>query len=148
VEFENDSGFTYATLGMSFQNMPGVELHTKDAAPLVRTEIITRRSVMEEDIPGLLGRMAVFPWLYNRHLSHLHTYESGMTRPYMDFLLVNDFPETFLSKPDEFIFEDHKINFLMAVPLHQEDKLVMKARGNDFVWKKFKEKAVPEYRWP
>ena len=148
VEFNNEDKIIYATLGMSFQNMPGVEMESKTPDEHVRSEIITARSDETEWMPGLMGRIAIYPWLFNRWLGDGHTYESGLTQPFTDFILTKDYGENFLKKPAQFEFENRQINFLLAVPIHQEDSLVIKARGIPHVLKRIREKAQPVYRWP
>jgi len=148
VEFEKNGLFLYATLGMSYQNMPGVELAKKDPEPFLRTEIITARRTRQEWMPGLAGRMAVYPWLYNRWLGDEHTFESGLTQPFCDFIILRDYEENFLQKPETLTFENKPVNFHLALPVHQEDMLLIKAKGIRHVIGQIREKAKPAFHWP
>ena len=148
VEFEREDKIIYATLGMSYQNMPRVELEAKNPEEHLRSEIITARSSRTDWMPGLMGRIAIYPWLFNRWLGSGHTYESGLTQPYADFIMTDDYEDCFLRKPGDFNFENKKVSFLLAIPIHQEDLLVVKVRGIPHVLKRIREKARPVYRWP
>ncbi|MDH5656736.1 MAG: suppressor of fused domain protein [Spirochaetia bacterium] len=148
AEFEKNNLLIYATVGMSFQNMPMAELSVKDPESVLRAEIITARATREEWMPGLMGRLAVYPWLYNRWLGQEHTYESGLTQPFTDFIILKEYEESFLERPGNFSFENKHVNFLLALPVHQEDLLLIKAKGVPHILKKIREKAKPAYRWP
>jgi hypothetical protein len=146
--FSHEGIDLYATLGMSFQNMPRVEVSKKEPERFLRAEIVTARSESPEWLPGLLGRLALYPWLYNRFLDAGHTYESGMNHPDSDFLFTDRFGAPFFEGPEPFDSEGHPVRFLLALPLRQEDFLVIRARGSDHVLKRIIEKAGSAYPWP
>jgi len=148
AQFQHDDLTLYATVGMSFQNMPAVELAKKEPEAFLRTEILTARLDEIEWLPGLIGRMALYPWLYNRHLDATHTYESGMQHPYSDFIFTDRFEPEFLPDPGEFFSERYPVRFLTALPLLQEDLLVARAKGPPFLLEQITRKASPAFRWP
>ncbi len=71
----------YATVGMSAQPMPKVEMYHDDPAPFRRIECAIA-TVSEQDwAPELLSTLAGFPWKNATWIGSGHTLENGPPRP-------------------------------------------------------------------
>lgn len=135
AEFEVEDGLLYATVGMSNQNMPGVEKRkVRDPYSAVRTEILSYTAERREWLPGLLGRMAILPWLTGDFMAHGHTYESGLEQADADFVLTNEFQRLGLRAPDAMVLDElYTVNWLLAIPIPQEFLMVAKMKGAQHV---------------
>ncbi|MCB1174700.1 MAG: hypothetical protein KDK39_14115, partial [Leptospiraceae bacterium] len=76
----------YLTLGMSYQPMPGLERSKENAASKAWTEIITKGHSDLRQLPGYIGRMALYPWLSGSFFFYVHVYESGQDGPKSDYI--------------------------------------------------------------
>lgn len=134
---DDDTARIFATLGMSYQPMPGVEGFSKEPIEDFRAEIITTGSSDQHFLPGLLGRLSVYPWLSGTFLTDGHRYESGMEYEKSDFIFTKDFKSFGLPELAVMKLEDlYPINWLYAVPVDQESLLVARVKGADFALKK------------
>ncbi|MEQ9366135.1 MAG: suppressor of fused domain protein [Leptospirales bacterium] len=139
AEFEVEDGHMYATLGMSNQNMPGVEGNVAGDTPntRMRGEILSYSAEKPEWLPGVLGRMAIFPWLAGAFFDHGHTYESGVDSEHSNFVLTREFDRLHLPAPGELVLDErYPVNWLLAVPIPQEFFMVAKVRGIEHVLEK------------
>ncbi len=157
VEFSLPEGILYATLGMSRQPMPGIELIKQEPEHFVRREIflfspnIDAAGVSDDyaslggaldelrsRYPGLLGRLARYPWIVSAALDHGHLFESGMEANYCDFIfsespLPTGLPEEIMSGlMQHYSVEGFSLSPLFALPATQEDLLVARQKGADF----------------
>lgn len=157
VEFALTTGTLYASLGMSRQPMPGIELIKQEPEHFVRRELFLfspdpdssaapadyeiPAEVLQElrkNYPGLLGRMARFPWIVSSALDHGHVFESGMERNYCDFVLSESPLPSGLSEEimggimEHYSVEGYSLSPLFALPATQEDLLVARQKGPDF----------------
>lgn len=120
----------YCTLGMSYQPMPGIENQNADYFTTSHTEIITQGSLDFKDLPGVLGRIAVYPWLAGKGFQDGHHYDSGMEIENNAWLFTKNFDYTNIPGPLKFkTIDDYPVNFLNAVNVTQEDLLVAGSRG-------------------
>ena len=139
AEFEFEDGIMLATLGMSNQNMPGVEGNVAGDTPntRMRAEILSYSPNKPDWLPGLLGRMAIFPWLAGTFFDHGHTYESGLEQAHSDFVLTREFDRLHLTAPGELVLDErYPVNWLLAAPIPQEYFMVAKVRGIEHVLEK------------
>lgn len=139
AEYERDEGIVYATVGMSLQSMPNVELYHQDVPYHSKIEIVSVRDEKSEAFASLLARIAVFPWLSTNYLDHGHLYESGLDADASNFIFLSDWeilPEG-LSELLKSLPTENKV--LFAFPIRQEDLLVARARGADFLLRKLKQ---------
>ena len=139
VEFETSRGRVYTTLGMSNQNMPGVELAMENPRSHVRVEIITERRQAESFVPGLMGRMAVYPWLSGSWLGHGHLFESGLNEPFSDFVLTDNFAGSSLDLMDSFQVDSYNLRFILALPISQDWVQAARLRGGEHILRKIRE---------
>ncbi len=132
VEFKRaPDDVIYATLGMSYQNMPQVELYFNEPQKHMRAEIITRREEAPEWMPGLLGRIGYFPWSENTFFTHGHSYESGLTEELSDFIFSSIYDESLIPVPAPYTWEEGlPVNFLYALPVEQEILLESRSVGS------------------
>ncbi len=119
VEFATDpKNVYYATLGMSYQNLPGAELVLPDAQNHVRIEVITRYDRIREDVPNALGTLASFPWANMRFIHHGHTFITGVQDDHLDYLLTGMYSEDEFKAPEDITVDDqYPVNFLYAIPI-------------------------------
>lgn len=127
----------FATIGMSAQNMPGVEKSVSDPESVMRVEMLSLRSAPEDFFPGLMGRIAVYPWLSGKWIGDEHTFEPGMKKPLTDFFFTREL-EAPLDKIGEYSFNNRKTLFLQALAVGQEEILIARARGVKFVLDKLR----------
>ncbi|MCB1318117.1 MAG: suppressor of fused domain protein [Leptospiraceae bacterium] len=146
VEFGGDSidgRAVYATLGMSNQHVPGLETRLDSGTnpeSFLRMEIITRALPADEWLPGLLARMAVYPWLGGVPFLQGESYESGMDLDGANFLLGHAepyFSAIQTGMPAAYTVEDRfPVRFYAGVPIEKAMLPVLKVRGADFVLSK------------
>lgn len=157
VEFPLDHGILYTTLGMSRQPMPGIELIKSEPEHFVRREIFLFSpnpdapgidesyrdsadliAAIRPSYPGLLGRLARYPWIASAALDHGHVFESGMEKNYCDFIFSESPRPTLLpddimaSLMEHYSIEGYSLSPLFALPATQEDLLVTRQKGADF----------------
>ena len=157
VEFRLTEGVVYASLGMSRQPMPGIEFIRSEPEHYLRREILlfspnagsaasdrydelneSDVNKLREQYPGLLGRMARFPWIVSAALDNGHLFESGLELDFCDFVLSESPRPTGLSKElmaglmQHFAIEGYSLSPLFAIPATQEDLLVARQKGADF----------------
>ncbi len=137
LEFMLESeGVLYATVGMSAQHMPGVELSRTDPEKYFRAELLCVRSRKEDWFPGLMGRMAVYPWLSGTWLGPGHSFESGLNEIDSDFIF-SDVRASPMDKVSPLIQdEQYHVNFLAAYGVSQDQMLAVRARGSGFILKR------------
>ncbi len=141
-EYENI--ILYSTIGMSAQNMPQVELYHKDYEYFSRAEIVLANKISNPEdsndwIVHLLGDLIKFPWNMVKWFGHGHTIEMSRKDPnshhlnFTTLLFINPNIFNFISKnPDltGLISENNKrINFLFAIPITEEEALIVREKG-------------------
>ena len=157
VEFRLEHGILYATLGMSRQPMPGIEMIKQEPEHFIRREILLfspdvdapgmddayaslegALDPLRSNYPGLLGRLARYPWIVSSALDHGHLFESGMEANYCDFIFSESPTPTGLSQNimaglmQHYSVEGFSLSPLFALPATQEDLLVARQKGADF----------------
>ena len=139
AEFEVEDGWLCATVGMSNQNLPGIEASASENPPesRMRVEILSYSPRKAEWLPGVLGRMAIFPWLAGVFFGHGHTYESGLEKEHSNFVLTREFDRLMLPAPGPLVIDErYSVNWLLAAPIPQEYFMVAKVRGIEHVLEK------------
>ncbi|MBU45411.1 MAG: hypothetical protein CMN76_19520 [Spirochaetaceae bacterium] len=157
LEFALETGILYCSLGMSRQPMPGIELLKSEPEHFVRREIFLfspnpgspgapddyanmgdALNQIRANYPGLVGRLARYPWIVSAALDHGHLFESGMATNYCDFIFSESPAPTGLSSEsmagimEHYNIEGHSLSPLFALPATQEDLLVARQKGADF----------------
>lgn len=126
-----DGDYIYATLGMSLQNMPGIEAAMKDPAKYFRIEIITRRGDCPEWLPDALGNMVLHPWRANNFLAHGHSFESKYSvYDRGTFLLTSIYSDEMIPRPASVEQDGLPVTFLYAIPLGTGEIADLKTKGN------------------
>ncbi|EPG73678.1 suppressor of fused protein [Leptospira fainei serovar Hurstbridge str. BUT 6] len=143
--------YIYATVGMSAQNMPGVELYRKDYEDYSRVELLFAAKISDEDrseswIPHQIGEIIRFPWSMGKWFGHGHTISMSRRDPealYVTFtsLLIKELDNRNGHPPlSGLLAENGKpIRFLSLLPISEEEKEVIQGRGaNEFLslWEK------------
>jgi hypothetical protein len=139
----------FATIGMSAQNQPGVELFHKDFERFSRVELLLAFQIpensdrSEEWVQHLIGEMIKFPWNTGKWFGHGHTL--GMNRRDPDQLYLNftssvlrnlSAPEYYylpgrVPKLSDLISENGQpVNFLAILPITEEEKLLIQTEGS------------------
>ena len=130
----------FVSLGMSYQPMPALELARIDAPQNSRMEFVTLGPGDYKQLPGILGRMAIYPWLSGSFFSPEHRYESGSEYEKSDYLFSQELDYLGLPPMEPFrlnmLNEDRTVRFLAAVAVNHEDMLVAQVKGVDFALKK------------
>lgn len=130
AEFEVAGRAVFATLGMSDQNQPGVERRAKDASGLLRVEIVSFTDDRRDWFPGVVGRMAAYPWISDAFFASGHTYESGADGPRADFILTGDFSLINLPEPAPLTVDGrYPVTWLAAAPAPGDYLNVARVRG-------------------
>ncbi len=139
VEFAHgDSGRVYTTLGMSNQSMPGVELHMEEPEHHMRAEIITATPDIKEWMPGLMGRLGVYPWISGSWFGHGHVYESGLGKPDSDLIFSRAREDALPRWPGPFRVDYYETAFLRALPIPREWIQPVHLKGADHVLDKMR----------
>lgn len=139
----------FATIGMSAQNQPAVELYHKDFEGFSRIELLLAFKIpensdrSEEWIQHLLGEMIKFPWNTGQWFGHGHTLGMNRRDPdqlYLEFttcVLRNlSHPDTYmipeaLPALDTLVSENGQpVNFLALIPISEEEKLIVQTEGS------------------
>ena len=136
VEFESHDEAVYVTLGMSGQHMPDVELYEEEPQNHVRSELVWSSPTADASAPGLLARVALYPWLASAYLGPGHLYRSGMDgtdRAYI--LFTQEFP---IARPAPFDSDGYPVRFLYSFPVGDEWLQVARTRGTEHVLSKLR----------
>lgn len=133
-----DTMSIYATLGMSAQNMPGVEMAVENPEPLFRIELITIRERLHPWLLDALSKTALLPWRSISWIGPGHAVEFQRPEPFSSFLVVEEHlvrdPEirAALDKlPRRSLDERYARTYLFLVPAEQDDFRIAHARGRD-----------------
>ena len=133
----------FATIGMSAQNMPGVELHVKNPEPLFRVELLTVREAPHPWFIDSMSRVALLPWRTGGWVGPGHSIQFGRSEPMSDYLvlehhLVQDqiLADMFAKLPSAILDERYARTFLFLWPAVPDDFRVNQARGREFLAKK------------
>ena len=123
VEFQPEENRTvYATLGMSYQNMPGVEMAVKNPQNHVRTEVITSYDGPREWLPEVFAALGHYPWDNLKFFVHGHSFVSGRPDPFSSFLLTSEYTDRMIKRPGDMVVDDHyPVTFLYALPLGEDE---------------------------
>lgn len=137
VEFAgSEGGRTYVTLGMSNQHMPGVERRQKEPEKHLRVEIVGHTGQAQDWYPGLLARVALYPWLSGRALADGDSFDSGLPYEEASFIFSDNF-DSGPSRPQPLLVDDrYQVRFLRAYSAPQEFLLIARTRGADFALRK------------
>lgn len=135
----------FATIGMSAQNMPGVELHVKNPEPLFRIELVTIRDEAHPWFIDAMARTALLPWRSTNWIGPGHTIQFQRSEPYSDFLIaephiISDKPlgAAFEKLPDAMLDGRYARTLLFAVPVSSDDLRVANVRGRQRLLEKIK----------
>ncbi len=145
VEFQlGENDYVYATIGMSSQNMPGVESVMKDPQNHLRIELMTRRGDRPEWLPGIMGNLALHPWRSNNFFSHGHSYETGYASyEKSNILLTSKYSDRMIPAPGAMEVDGFPVSFLFAIPLDNEQMKELKEKGNrDYLEQLLKENGA------
>lgn len=138
----------YSTIGMSAQNMPGVEFYYKNYLEHARIELVFALEIVdsldstEVWVPHLLGEIIKYPWMMHKWFGEGHTI--SMTRKDKDALLpfTHLFLTSDLNGKHPYPLRDilnsengYPIHFLACIPITEEEVYYFKTVGS----KKFKE---------
>lgn len=145
----------FATVGMSAQNQPSIELYHKDYETFARIELLLAFKIpehsdrSEEWIQHLIGEMIKFPWNTGKWFGHGHTLQMNRKDPdqlYLDFntcILRNiSQPNVYANKEGITTLENllsengHPVNYLALIPLSEEEKLVAQTEGSAKIFEK------------
>ncbi|MBX7058450.1 MAG: suppressor of fused domain protein [Leptospirales bacterium] len=133
-----EDGAIYATVGMSYQHMPGVERQTHDVERYLRSELICPVRLPFSSTPGLVGRMAVYPWIGDTWIGPGHTFESGMRSGEADFAFTDDFDLLAVRRPAELIVDErYLVHWTLGVPISSEYLAAARTRGPDHAIRKY-----------
>ncbi len=136
VEFELHDEAVYASLGMSAQNLPDVELYEEEPQRHVRTELIWSEPQADASLPGLLARVALYPWLGSAYLGPGHMYRTGMDGTDRAYVLFT--PEFPIARPAEMSSDGYPVRFLYSFAIGDEWLPVAKAKGTEHVLSKLR----------
>lgn len=137
AEFSHGHRKLYASVGMSEQPMPGVERQTQTPEKLFRAELVVLANESHEWAPGLVARMALFPWLAETYVATGHTYESGLAHEESNFVFTDDFERLGIPAPPALLVDErYPINYLLAAPVPKDYLTVARVRGVDHVLQK------------
>ncbi|MCB1175737.1 MAG: hypothetical protein KDK39_19335, partial [Leptospiraceae bacterium] len=94
-------------------------------------------------LPGYIGRMALYPWLSGSFFFYVHVYESGQDGPKSDYIFSEqlnkvNFPDL---QPAWQLPEGQQLRLLAAVPVSQEDILVARTKDSAFALQKVVERG-------
>lgn len=134
----------YVTVGMSGQNMPGVELYKKDFEKSNRIELVLACRVGSEGnrseswVPHQIGEIIKYPWNHGKWFGHGHTI--SMTRRDPEAMLIQfntlffrDFPIKSSEVPDlsGLIAENgNPVQFLTVLPICDEERIICQENGS------------------
>lgn len=128
----------YATVGMSAQNMPGVEMAAQNPEPLFRVELITIRETLQPWLLDALSKTALLPWRGVTRVGPGHAIEFKRPEAYSSFLVVEEHlvrdPQlrAVLDKLPVRKMEDrYPRTYLFLLPANQDDFRIAHARGRD-----------------
>ncbi len=143
VEFPwSVDGALYATIGMSYQHMPGVERQSDDVERYLRSELILPVRLPYDNTPGLIGRIAVYPWIGDTWVGPGHTFESGLRNPESDFAFTDDFSILEVPQPQALsVDERYLVHWTLGVPIDREYLAVARTRGPDHAIRKYYQKS-------
>ncbi|MCE9599174.1 MAG: suppressor of fused domain protein [Spirochaetia bacterium] len=138
-------GKLFATVGMSAQNMPAVELHVKNPEPLFRIELVTIRDEPHPWFIDIMARTALFPWRSTTWIGPGHSIQFQRKEPFSDFLiaephLISDKPliSAFDKIPRTILEGRYARTLLFAVPVDSDDIRVANVRGRQRLLQKIK----------
>ncbi len=133
----------FATIGMSAQNMPGVEAHVKNPEPLFRIELMTVRDAAHPWFIDSMSRIALLAWRTGGWIGPGHSIRFGRSEPFSDFLVIEDhliqdpsLAQRFERLPKTILDERYPRTFLFLWPCAEDDLRISQARGRDFLAKK------------
>ncbi|TGK11562.1 suppressor of fused domain protein [Leptospira fletcheri] len=133
--------YIYATLGMSSQNMPGVELYRKDYEDYARTELLFAVKVSDEDrseswVPHQIGEIIRYPWSMGKWFGHGHTISMSRRDPealHVTFtsLLFKELDAKAGHPPLAGLVAENgrPIRFLTLLPVSEEEREVIQEKG-------------------
>ncbi len=133
--------YVYATIGMSAQNLPGVELYRKDYENYSRIELILATKVSDEDrseswVPHQIGEIIRFPWMMGKWFGHGHTITMSRRDPESLYLTFTNLAIREIGQDDGFpeltglVSERQKpIRFLALLPISEEEKVYLQEKG-------------------
>lgn len=128
----------YATVGMSAQNMPGVEMAVENPEPLFRIELITVRDRLEPWLLDALSRTALLPWRAVNWIGPGHAIEFKRPEPFSSFLVVEEhliidreLREALDKLPERVMDSRYRRTFFFLLPAGQDDFRISHARGRD-----------------
>ena len=136
VEFESHNEVVYASLGMSAQNVPDVELYEEEPGNHVRTELVWSSPAQDTSVPGLVARVALYPWLASAYLGPGHLYRTGMDGTDRAYVLFT--PEFPIARPASFQSDGYPVRFLYTFAVGDEWLQVAKTRGTEHVLSKLR----------
>lgn len=146
AEFPLTDGLNlYATIGMSAQNMPGVEMAVENPEPLFRIELLTVREKLHPWLLDALSRTSLLPWRSVNWVGPGHTIEFIRPEPYSSFLVAEEHLvqdpalRSVLDRlPETTLDARYKRTFLFLVPADRDDFRVAHARGRQHLLSKIK----------
>ncbi|PJZ69943.1 suppressor of fused protein [Leptospira perolatii] len=134
--------YVYATVGMSAQNMPGVELYRRDYEDYSRVELVFAIKIGDEDrseswVPHQIGEIIRFPWNMGKWFGQGHTISMSRRDPeslYVTFtnLLLKEIGSAEEGYPhlQGLVAETGKpIRFLSLLPISEEEKVFIQEKS-------------------
>lgn len=140
----------FATLGMSAQNQPAVEMYHDDYETYSRVELVLAFKIpehsdrSEEWVQHLIGEMIKFPWNTGQWFGHGHTLQMNRQDPDQLYLTFNTCLLRNLSQPESYPMKTNSmplldgldsengkpVNFLALVPVTEEEKIIIQTEGS------------------
>lgn len=133
--------YVYSTIGMSAQNLPGVELYRKDYEDYSRIELVLAAKVSDEDrseswVPHQIGEIIRFPWTMGKWFGHGHTISMSRKDPeslYLSFTslafreigVAEGLPKLTGLKSER----NRPVRFLAMLPVSEEEKIFLQEQG-------------------
>ncbi|EPG65561.1 suppressor of fused domain protein [Leptospira wolffii] len=133
--------YVYSTIGMSAQNLPGVELYRKDYEDYSRVELLLAAKISDEDrseswVPHQIGEIIRFPWTMGKWFGHGHTISMSRKDPeslYLSFTHLalreigseEGFPALTGLKSEK----GKEIRFLALLPISEEERIFLQDKG-------------------
>lgn len=137
AQFESHDEVIYATVGMSAQHIPDAELYEEEPQNHIRTELVWSSPVADSSLPGLVARVALYPWLASVYLGPGHIYSTGMDGTDRSHVLfTKEFP---IARPEERSCDGYPVRFLYGFAVGEEWLPVVKTRGTEHVLAKLRE---------
>ncbi len=138
-----DNVVVYSTIGMSAQNMPGVEFYYKDYLAYSRIELVFALNILDSVeateiwVPHLLGEIIKYPWMMHKWFGEAHII--SMPRKDRDGLLPFSylFLTSSLDGTQTYPLRDtlnsengYPIRFLTCIPITEEEMYYFKTVGS------------------